>query len=191
MKLSLLLSLVFLIVGLSLSIILGPLINIPNKTVTIVVSGNETVERTITEAKPTTIEQTVTITVTFTVTSTFYNTSKPSDPSCIIFRATRDVYKVSDIVVLVLENSCDFVLILPNSAPWRIVDSNDMLVYSPIALQVIKEIKPGYVVAWAWDQRDNDGGHVPAGRYSAKLITINAGILVDEFMIIENSINHR
>lgn len=193
MKLSPLLSVVFLVAGLSLGFVLGPLVNFSGTTFTSIVretgvsQSYVAVERTVTEVRTITIvspsEETVTLTATFTITRTFYKTVKPTDVSCVVFKTDKEVYEVSENVVLVLENNCDFVLVLPNSAPWMITDASGRVVYSPIALQVITELGPGGSVRWAWDQRDVDGRPVPAGRYFARLNTLSVGMLVDEFEI--------
>lgn len=140
--------------------------------------------------KPTTItflsEKTVTDTVTITITKTFHKTDGNNDTGCIIFKTNKEIYKISERVFLVLMNNCDYVLVLPNSAPWMIIDEGGEIVFSPIALQVITEVKPGNERKWTWNQRDNDGNQVSAGTYYVKLTTINGGILTTEFEISES-----
>lgn len=52
-----------------------------------------------------------------------------------------------------------------NSAPWKIQTSDDKVVFSPVALQVIIPLAPGESKGWTWDQKDNNGNQVKEGRY--------------------------
>jgi hypothetical protein len=103
--------------------------------------------------------------------------------SCIVFRSNKDVYERSELVVLQLVNNCVFNIVLPNSAPWLIIDSSGEIVFSPIAIQVITILKPGEVKEWAWEQKDSRGEPVPPGVYTVKLMTVNSGILSATFRI--------
>ncbi|MEM2262507.1 MAG: hypothetical protein QXK24_08665 [Ignisphaera sp.] len=136
-----------------------------------------TVEKTIT--KPTTIiplsEKTIPDTLTFVTTETFYEINRGIDASCITFKTNKDVYKISEKVILVLENNCDFTLLLPNSAPWKVFDSNLNEVFAPIALQVITEVKPGSSRTWLWNQKSYNGAEVLPGIYYIVLETVNMG----------------
>jgi len=187
---------VFLVAGLVSGFIIGSFMNTYTTTIIVGVSGGGgtqeiyiTVERTITMVKPTTSlslrVETVTSTVTSTIFETVYKTVRSIDTSCLIFKTSRNVYKMSEDVVLVLRNNCDYVLILPNSAPWLITSIDDKIIYSPIALQVVTDVRPGGEIEWVWSQRDGRGEQVSAGTYYAKLFTISAGILITEFKIIE------
>lgn len=195
MRLSLIVA-VFLVAGLVSGFIIGSFMNTYTTTIIVGVSGGGgtqeiyiTVERTITMVKPTTSlslrVETVTSTVTSTIFETVYKTVRSIDTSCLIFKTSRNVYKMSEDVVLVLRNNCDYVLILPNSAPWLITSIDDKIIYSPIALQVVTDVRPGGEIEWVWSQRDGRGEQVSAGTYYAKLFTISAGILITEFKIIE------
>lgn len=128
-------------------------------------------------------EETVTVTTTVTITGKPF---KFNESSCVVLRTGKESYKVSETVSIVLENRCDSVLILPNPAPWLIKDSKGEIVFSPISIQVIKEVGPGGVVTWSWPQRDNMGAPVGAGEYHVELMTLNAGTLVTRFWILEN-----
>lgn len=132
------------------------------------------------------VRKTVTDTVTFTITRTIHEIDKDSKVSCAIFKTNKDVYKMSENIILILINNCNYSLILPNSAPWITVDVDGRIVNSPIALQVITYVEPGEERRWIWNQRDNEGAQVLAGRYYAKLTTINAGTFTTEFEIIES-----
>lgn len=188
---------VLLVVGFITGFTLGSFTIAPTSTVTIssVIAETETlktyvtVEKTITVIKPTTVvslsEKTVTDTITLTITKTFYKTGRGINISCIFFKIDKDVYKKSEIITLTLENNCDYSLILPNSAPWLITDADNKIVYSPIALQVITDVRPGDRLKWTWDQRDTEGKQVPPGKYYAKVFTLNAGMFLAEFRIIE------
>lgn len=191
MKLSLVMIFVFLVVGLVSGFLISSLMNIYTMTIVSVIKETTTlesyttVERVVTVVKPTTITSSREETVTVTVTRTIIKPTRDINVSCVVFKTSKDFYKVSESVVLVLENGCDYSLRLPNSAPWLVVDANGKIVFSPIALQVITDVKPGEIVQWAWNQRDNEGEQVPLGTYHAKLFTLNAGILITEFKIIE------
>ncbi|MEM3104776.1 MAG: hypothetical protein QXD69_04660, partial [Candidatus Bathyarchaeia archaeon] len=130
-------------------------------------------------------EKTIINTITMTVTKTFYKTDRSINASCIVFRTSKDVYKMSEEVIIVLKNNCNYALVLPNSAPWVVTDADGRVVYSPIALQVIREVSPGGELKWVWEQRDNGGGQVPLGTYYARIFTLNGGVFVVEFKIIE------
>jgi len=188
---------VFLVVGFILGFTLGSLASLSTKTVTVFGGTIETetltsytfVEKVVTLTKPTTIvslsEKTIINTITMTVTKTFYKTDRSINASCIVFRTSKDVYKMSEEVIIVLKNNCNYALVLPNSAPWVVTDADGRVVYSPIALQVIREVSPGGELKWVWEQRDNGGGQVPLGTYYARIFTLNGGVFVVEFKIIE------
>ncbi|MDW8022114.1 MAG: hypothetical protein RMI78_05765 [Nitrososphaerota archaeon] len=178
MKVSSILPVVFLIIGLISGLALGSVINVHTATVVNVVVETKTIESRVP------VEKTVTMTTTVTATEATYKTTRSAGATCAIFKAAKDVYGMSEEVVLVLENNCDHVLVLPNAAPWMITGVAGEVVFSPLAAQVITEIGPGDVVEWTWAQIDNDGDQVPAGTYRARLTTINAGTFVAEFKII-------
>jgi hypothetical protein len=100
-----------------------------------------------------------------------------------VFGAVKDVFERSESVVFRLVNNCGFNVVLPNSAPWLVVDAGGNVVFSPVALQVITTVKPGEVREWTWDQRSSEGEVVPAGTYAVRLMTINVGYLSDTFEI--------
>jgi hypothetical protein len=153
--------------------------------------GRETVEKTVyvTMTKTaysfltetTTIKTALTERTTVTITSTATTVTTPwrtsEEVSCILFRSNKDVYERSEPVVVRLVNNCSFDVVLPNSAPWLIIDSSGRMVFSPIALQVITVLKSGEAKEWVWGQTDNEGKQVPAGTYIVKLMTVNCGIL--------------
>jgi hypothetical protein len=123
------------------------------------------------------------VTVTSTVTSITTAWKTGEGFSCIVFRSNKNVYERSELVVLQLVNNCVFNIVLPNSAPWLIIDSSGEIVFSPIAIQVITILKPGEVKEWAWGQKDSRGEPVPPGVYTVKLMTVNSGILSATFRI--------
>jgi hypothetical protein len=125
----------------------------------------------------------VTVTVTSTATSITTAWKTGESVSCIMFRSNKDVYGRSEPVVLQLANNCGFNIVLPNSAPWLIIDSSGEIVFSPIAIQVITILKTGEVKEWAWEQKDSKGEPVPPGVYTVKLMTVNSGILSTTFRI--------
>jgi len=156
-------------------------------------SVEKTVYFTVTETmysflfETTTVKTVLTEKTTVTVTSTVISITtawKTGEGfSCIVFRSNKGVYERSEPVVLQLANNCDFNIVLPNSAPWLIIDSSGEIVFSPITIQVITILKPGEVKEWAWEQKDNKGEFVPRGVYTVKLMTVNSGILSATFRI--------
>lgn len=124
---------------------------------------------------------TVTVTSTVTIMTTAWKTGEGA--SCILLRPSKDVYGRSEPVAIRLVNNCGFDIILPNSAPWLIIDSSGRVVFSPIASQVIVTLRPGESKEWVWDQRDNEGRQVPPGTYTIMLMTANCGTLSTTFSI--------
>jgi len=131
----------------------------------------------------TVLTEKTTMTVINTVTTTITAWKTSEEISCIVFRSNKDVYERSEPIVMQLANNCDFNIVLPNSAPWLIIDSSGEIVFSPIALQVITILRPGEVKEWAWEQKDNKGEPVLPGAYTVKLMTVNSGILLTTFRI--------
>lgn len=76
-----------------------------------------------------------------------------------------DAYYLVEPVTFGLKNESSTTYVLRNSAPWRIVDSRGQTIFTPYALQVMTELKPGESREWTWEQRDHFGKPVPAGRY--------------------------
>jgi len=152
---------------------------------TIYVTVTKTVHSFLTETTTVKIvfteRTTLTVTSTVTAVTTAWRTGEGA--SCILFRTSKDVYEGSEPIVIRLANNCGFDIVLSNSAPWFVIDSNGRVVFSPIALQVITTLKPGEAREWVWDQRDNEGKQVPAGTYIIMLMTINCGTLSTTFRI--------
>jgi len=94
---------------------------------------------------------------------------------CIVFSTTKDMFKVSEPVEFILVNNCKDPVVLSNSAPWRIEGWEGEVVFKPISLQVLVELKPGEEMRWIWDQRDSGGKQVPTGRYYVVIDTFNKG----------------
>lgn len=164
---------IFFIIGLISGLVSGAIINVYTTTATI----SNTITIISTE------EKIVTSIVTVTITEKINKTKSP-DTSCISFKSSKDAYMISEEVVLVFENNCDYTLVLPNPAPWLITNVDGEIIYSPIVIQVIKEVRPGELITWVWDQRDNMGGQVSTGTYYARLHILNVGMLVTEFKIV-------
>ncbi|MEM3081732.1 MAG: hypothetical protein QXH35_08605 [Nitrososphaerota archaeon] len=147
-----------------------------------------TVERTVTISHTSTItstrEETVTQITTITVTERFPKFNETVDSRCAVLKTDKDVYRVSERVTIILENRCEYTLILPNSAPWLIKDATGEIVFSPFAAQVITELGPGGRDRWSWDQKDNLGVQASPGKFYVELRSINAGTLVAEFIIV-------
>jgi len=122
-----------------------------------------------------------------TITAAVYQTAKTAENSsqagCITLALDRKIYKQGEPVKITLENKCPYSIQLKNSAPWRISTKSGKIVFTPIALQVITEIKPNESKTWIWDQRDNSGKQVEPGVYQVILETINSGTLTQSFTI--------
>jgi len=165
-------SVILIVIGFVSDFISGSFIFAPTATVTISDIDGETepLKVYITLEKAVTMIETITVislngkmvinTITLTITKTFYKADRNVNVSCIVFKTNKDVYGISEEVVIVLENNCDYTLVLPNSAPWKLFDSNLKEVFKPIALQVISEIRPGSNRVWLWDQKDYNGARV-------------------------------
>ncbi|MEM3539335.1 MAG: hypothetical protein QXM29_06185 [Nitrososphaerales archaeon] len=196
MRFSSIILVVILGAGFIFGFISGSLITAPTTIVTISDVGNGTetlrsyiiLEKTVTVIKPTNIislnEKAIINMVNLTITKTFYKTDRSINASCIVFKTDKDVYKISEPVILVLENNCDFVLLLPNSAPWKIFDSGLKEVFTPITLQVISEVRPGNIRIWLWDQKNYNGMEVSPGIYYIVLETIDIGAVKTRMQII-------
>jgi len=106
-----------------------------------------------------------------------------SQAGCIILALDKKIYKQGEPVKITLENKCPYSIQLKNSAPWRISTKSGEIVFTPIALQVITEIKPNESKTWIWNQRDNSGKQVEPGAYQVILETMNSGTLTQSFTI--------
>jgi len=128
-------------------------------------------------------------TVTSAKTETFYVTVTQTAVEdsrrlgCIVFSTTKDMYRASEPVELVLVNNCEVHIILPNSAPWKIVGPDGRTVFMPVSPQVLVKVNPGERVRWVWDQRDVEGKQVPAGRYNVVIEILDKGIFRTSFTI--------
>jgi hypothetical protein len=76
----------------------------------------------------------------------------------------KERYLEKEPVCFLLVNNSNKVLMLPNSAPWKIL-KNKEVVFSPITPQVLIKLLPGGKKGWCWDMRDNEGKYVPPGEY--------------------------
>ena len=132
-----------------------------------------------------TVTHYITKTTTTTTTITVHTTSQSHSSSCIVFKALKDEYKISEPVTFRLINNCDEDLILPNSAPWTIKNSRGETVFSPISLQVITKIKPGGFKEWSWNQKDNHGENVEPGTYYIEIKTINWGVFEINIRVVD------
>ena len=119
------------------------------------------------------LTETETIYVTVTHIVTLGSSTRES--GCIVFSTTKDVFKVSEPVEFILINNCEDSIVLSNSAPWRIEGLEGEVVFKPISLQVLVEVKLGEEMKWIWDQRDSEGKQVPTGRYYVVIDTFNKG----------------
>jgi len=109
------------------------------------------------------------------------------EPDGLSLRTDKKVYKVGEKVTIILENNSDRTIYLRNSAPWRVerrVDNKWIVVFAPIALQVITPLKPKSSKKWLWSQVDNEGKQVPKGYYRVVLMADNK-VLETHFEIRE------
>lgn len=119
--------------------------------------------------------ETIYTTITHTITVMPSSTSSAGQHECIVFSTVKDVFGISEPVEFILINNCSDPVILASSAPWRVEGSGGNVIFKPVSLQVLVEIKPGEEIRWAWDQRDNGGRRVPAGCYYIVIDTLNKG----------------
>ena len=102
---------------------------------------------------------------------------------CINFSTTKDIYRVSEPVELVLINNCEYSITLPNSAPWKVFGPDGRVVFTPVSLQVLVEVKRGERMRWVWDQRDAEGRQVPTGRYTIVIEVLDKGSFRTSFTV--------
>jgi len=104
--------------------------------------------------------------------------------SDLILSTDKHVYVEGDIVEFWLRNVGEESVMLRNSAPWMIVSVKHgvSVVYTPVALQVMREVAPGETVSWTWDQRNNAGDQVEPGLY-AVILEAGERHLVTPFII--------
>jgi hypothetical protein len=128
------------------------------------------------------------VTVTSAKTETVYVTittvvedSRRFD--CIKFFTTKDMYSVSEPIELVLINNCEYPITLPNSAPWKVIGPDGRVVFTPVSLQVLVEVKRGERMRWVWDQRDAEGRQVPTGRYTIVIEVLDKGSFRTSFTV--------
>lgn len=168
-----------LLIGFASGFLSGSLFSISTTTI----RETETIVRSITV--PSEREESLTITITLTVTETLNKTKEVAIDSCVVFKTSKETYRTSEDVILILENKCEFTLVLPNPAPWLIINESGEIIFSPITIQVIESVEPGLTLTWKWDQRDNEGRTAPPGTYYARLNTLNAGSFLASFEIIK------
>jgi len=97
-------------------------------------------------------------------------------PNGISLRTDKKVYKIGEKVTIILENNSNKIIYLRNSVPWRIerrIENKWVVVFTPIALQVITPLNPGSSRKWVWPQRDGEGKQVSEGKYKVVLIVDN------------------
>jgi len=126
--------------------------------------------------------ETTYITITHITTITSF-TIFTKQYECVIFFTMKDTFRISDPVEFLLINNCNDSVILPSSAPWRIESLEGKVMFKPVSLQVLVEVKPGEEIRWAWDQKDNDEKQVPAGCYYVVIDTLNKGSFRYSFRI--------
>jgi len=133
-----------------------------------------------------------TLTTYLTETLTHYTTSTyifnltshiPELSKCVAFSTVKEVFNVSEPIKFFLVNNCTDVVVLSNSAPWRIEDLYGRTTFKPISLQIMVEVRAGDKIEWSWDQRDGKGNLVPPGKYYIVIDTVNKGSFRTSFSI--------
>ncbi len=92
-------------------------------------------------------------------------------PSNLQFSTDKPVYAEGEPVTFWLYNAGEESVTLRNSAPWMIVSAKHgmSIVYTPVALQVVREVAPGETVSWTWNQKNNGGEQVEPSLYAVIL----------------------
>ncbi|WP_051654150.1 hypothetical protein [Persephonella sp. KM09-Lau-8] len=107
------------------------------------------------------------------------------------FKPEKKVFKKSEKVCFYLKNNSDQKIYLPSSAPWAVFQDKkyEKVVYSPIAMQSIIEIKPSEEKKWCWEQKDFKNEQVPSGEYTIRLTAFQNGkkIFLSSSVQIKNS----
>ncbi len=110
--------------------------------------------------------------ILFSILTLFYVTFAQSG---LKFIAKKEKFKVGEKVCFKLVNNSKETIYLPSSAPWVVFeDETEKIVYSPIALQRIEEIKPGQEKSWCWKQVDINGDKVPIGTYRVRITVFSS-----------------
>jgi hypothetical protein len=99
---------------------------------------------------------------------TFNASAAPSD---LLLSTDKHVYAEGEPVEFWLHNADGESVMLRNSAPWIILSMKHgmSIVYTPVALQAVREVAPGETVSWTWNQRNNGGEQVEPGLYAVIL----------------------
>lgn len=100
-----------------------------------------------------------------------------------MLRTNKTKYMQGEEVEIVLENKSNNNIILPNSAPWKIVNEKGENIYTPLSLQVIVTLNPNEKLTWKWKQKDMTGKQVQREKYYIILETVNMNKLKTKFEI--------
>jgi len=73
----------------------------------------------------------------------------------------------NSVISMSITNVSADTIYIPNTAPWRITDSDTNHVYGPIKAFVILPVYPGMTRSWGWREIYDDGTPVPEGDYIA------------------------
>lgn len=75
------------------------------------------------------------------------------------------IYRPGQSINFSFINTTSKTLLLPNSSPWKILDSSNQTVFTPVSLQAMIELAPNQSRSWAWDQKNSQGKPVANGIY--------------------------
>ena len=84
------------------------------------------------------------------------------------FKANKDVVSSKESVCFTIINKSEETVQLPSPHPWYIVDKEGKIIYSPMSIQVIVDLKPNTIKQWCWDQKDGSEVYVKPGQYEVK-----------------------
>ncbi len=93
--------------------------------------------------------------------------------SKVVSYAKFKTYYHTEPVTFGIRNNSSSPITIPNSAPWKVTDSNGASISTPVAAQVVTTLQPGQNKEWVWDQLNNGGAQVSPGTYIVKLSYFN------------------
>lgn len=94
----------------------------------------------------------------------------PNAGGRVVVRVARTVYRRGEPVRFTLVNRTKHSLTLTRSAPYEVRNETDgSVVFSPVSLMVVGELRAGRSRSWTWNGRGNDGQQVGVGVYRTEL----------------------
>jgi hypothetical protein len=113
----------------------------------------------------------------------------PTTPSAVAEQVNyaytdKTQYYEGDTIIVGIDNKGKDAIILPNTAPWVILDKDGNVVYRAIGQTIPVVIDPDEKKEWQWNQKDDYGQRVPPGIYFFQIET-SAGIYTARFSIFD------